>query len=66
VVRHKNSFALPSTYHFQNFNDRKFNKKGNKVWKGMSITLIWGLWNQRNYLTLQNEKVDLKEIFSVA
>jgi len=55
-----------SCVHFQNFSMLHFNNKGNNLWKGLWISIIWNTWSHRNRVVFRKEKVDVEEIFTMA
>jgi len=51
--------------HFEHFHLLELNLKGNMLWKGVWIAIVWTLWNHRNNIIFRNGIPDPKEIFSL-
>ena len=52
--------------HFEQIGFTGLNYLGNCVWKCMWISIIWGIWNNRNMIIFNNAVVDPVEIFALA
>nr|AER13158.1 putative retrotransposon [Phaseolus vulgaris] len=52
--------------HFENFHLVHLNTKQNLVWKGLWVTTVRGIWEQRNLLIFKQGKLDAEEIFHQA
>jgi len=40
--------------HSKYFNFLELNHKGNMLWKGWWIFIVWTLWNHRNHIVFRN------------
>jgi len=52
--------------HFEKFYLVHFNHKQNMVWKGMWVTVVRCIWEQRNLIIFKQGVVDEEEIFHLA
>jgi len=52
--------------HFQQFDVLTLNSKGNKLWKGVWVSIIRNIWDHRNKIVFRQGKVDVEEIFTMA
>jgi len=51
--------------HLEQFHCTWFSKKGNKLWKGVWVSIIWCIWKHRNGILFNQAKMDTSEIFSL-
>ena len=51
--------------YFQQFELLSLNSKGNKLWKGVWVSIIRNIWNHRNKIVFRQGKVDVEEIFTL-
>jgi len=51
---------------FNHFHLTELNRKGNIIWKGTWVAIIWSIWNQRNNVAFRKTKVDEEEILCLA
>jgi len=49
--------------HFENFHLVHLNTKQNLLWKGLWVTAVRGIWEQRNQVIFKQGKPDAEEIF---
>jgi len=52
--------------HFESFQLPHFTAKQNQVWKGIWVTIVWCIWDQRNLDVFKQGVVDADEIFHSA
>jgi len=53
-------------HHFGNCYIIGLGRKGNMMWKGMWVAIVYEIWKQRNRIVFYNGRVDVQEIFTLA
>jgi len=52
--------------HFKQFYLMELSQKGNMIWRGMWIAIIWCIYNQRNCIIFRNGRADAEEVLCIA
>jgi len=51
---------------FLHFHVLELNHKGNEIWKGIWVAVMWSIWKHRNNVVFSNAISDVEEIFCMA